>query len=172
MPGWTQDWIFNDNPPCYTLVKEQADMTTMRRLEVVSGAGVAVLGAAGLITAIVLPTAIQRGTALDARGHVLSVQTTQIGFFQHVGAPMGVAILSALGVLAICLAIVSLARGSQLSLATLLFLWCLAGLLTYAALAATIVLGPNFWPSAALGIVCAILATAQFLRQPGQRAIR
>ncbi len=147
-------------------------MTIMRRLEAVSGVGAAVLGVVGAITAIALPTAMQRGTALDARGNVLAVQTTQIGFLQHVGAPVGVAMLTALGVLALCLAIVSLARGSQLSLATLIFLWVLAGLLTYAALAATVVLGPNFWPSAALSIVCAVLATAQFLRQPGQRPAR
>ena len=147
-------------------------MTILRRLEAVSGVGVAILGAAGVVAAIALPTAMQRGTALDARGNDLSVQTTQIGFLQHVGAPMGIAILAALGVLVLCLATVSLARGGRLSLATLIFLWVLAGLLTYAALAATIVLGPNFWPSAALGIVCAVLATAQFFWQPGQRARR
>ena len=147
-------------------------MTILRRLEVVSGASVAVLGLAGVITALVLPTAMQRGTALDARGNVLSVQTTQIGFLQQVGAPTGIAILAALGVLALCLITVSLARGGQLSLATLLFLWGFACLLTYAALAATVALGPNFWPSAALGIVCAVLATAQFFWQPGQRARR
>ena len=147
-------------------------MTILRRLEAVSGVGVAILGAAGVVAAIALPTAMQRGTALDARGNVLSVQTTQIGFLQHVGAPMGIAILAALGVLVLCLATVSLARGSQPSLATLLFLWCLAGLLTYAALAASIVLGPNFWPSAALGIVCALLATLQFIRWPGEPSAR
>lgn len=147
-------------------------MTILRRLEVASGVGVAVLGTAGVIAAIALPTATQRGTALDARGRVLSVQATPIGFFQHVGVLTGVAMLAALGVLALCLATVSLARGSQLSLATLLFLWSLAGVLTYAALAATIVLGPNFWPSAALGIVCALLATVQFIRRPRERAIR
>ncbi|HEU4784355.1 MAG TPA: hypothetical protein VFS83_13520 [Ktedonobacterales bacterium] len=147
-------------------------MTILRRLEVVSGVGVAVLGAAGIVASLALPTAMQRGTALDARGNVLSVQTTQTGFFQHVGAPMGVAILAALAVLALCLATVSLARGSQLSLATLLFLWGFAGLLTYAALAVAVALGPNFWPSAALGVVCAILATAEFIQRPGRRAAR
>ena len=147
-------------------------MSIMRRLEVVSGAGVAVLGVAGVITALVLPTAMQRGTALDARGNVVSVQTTQIGFLQQVGTPLGIAVLIILGVLALCIATVSLARGGRLSLATLIFLWVLAGLLTYAALAATVALGPNFWPSAVLGVICAILATMQFLRKPGQRAVR
>ncbi len=147
-------------------------MSIMRRLEVVSGAGVAVLGAAGVIASLALPTAMQRGTALDARGNVLSVQTTQTGFLQQVGKPLGVAVLTMLGVFALGIATVSLARGGPLSLATLIFLWVLAGLLTYAALAATVALGPNFWPSAALGIVCAVLATAQFFWQPGQRARR
>jgi hypothetical protein len=147
-------------------------MTILRRLEAASGVGVAVLGVAGVIASFALPTAMQRGTALDARGSVLSVPTTQIGFFQHVGAPMGIAILATLGVLALCLATVSLARGSQLSLATLVFLWGLAGLLTYVALAATVVLGPNFWPSAVFGIICALLATVQFIRRPGERAVR
>ena len=147
-------------------------MLIMRRLEVVSGTGVAVLGVAGIVASLALPTAMQRGTALDARGNVLSVQTTQIGYLQQVGTPLGIAVLTMLGVLALCIAIVSLARGGRLTLATLIFLWVLAGLLTYAALAATIVLGPNFWPSAALGIVCAVLATAQFFWQPGQRARR
>jgi len=74
-----------------------------------------------------------------------------------------------LGVLALCIATVSLARGGRLSLATLIFLWVLAGLLTYAALAATVALGPNFWPSAAFGVICAVLATVQLIQQPGQR---
>jgi hypothetical protein len=50
-----------------------------------------------------------------------------------------------------------------------IFLWLLVGLLTYAALAATVALGPNFWPSAVFGIICAILATVQLIWQPGQR---
>lgn len=144
-------------------------MTFMRRLEVASGVGVAVLGAAGIVASLALPTAMQRGTALDARGNVLSVQTTQMGFLQQVGTPMGIAVLTILGVLALCIATVSLARGGHLSLATLIFLWVLAGLLTYAALAATIALGPNFWPSAAFGAICAVLATVQLIQQPGQR---
>jgi hypothetical protein len=151
------------------LVKEQADMSIMRRLEVVSGVGVAVLGAAGIVASLALPTAMQRGTALDARENVLSVQTTQMGFLQQVGTPLGIAVLTILGVLALCVATVSLARGGGLSLATLIFLWVLAGLLTYAALAATIALGPNFWPSAAFGVICAVLATVQLIRRPGQR---
>ena len=147
-------------------------MSLIRRLEVVSGAGVALLGVAGIIAAVTLPTAMQRGTALDARGNILSVQTTQVGYLQQVGTPLGIAILTMLGVLALCIATISLARGSHLSLAMLAFLWILAALLTYAALAASVALGPNFWPSAGLGIVCAILATAQFIRQPGRRAAR
>ena len=144
-------------------------MTFMRRLEVVSGAGVAILGAAGVITAIVLPSAMQRGTALDARGNVLSVQTTQIGFLQQVGTPLGIAVLTMLGVLALCIATIGLARGGRLSLAMVIFLWALVCLLTYAALAATVALGPNFWPSAVFGVTCAVLATVQLIRQPGQR---
>ena len=70
-------------------------MTIMRRLEVVSGAGIAVLGVAGIVVSLALPTAMQRGTALDARGNVLSVQTTQTGFLQQVGTPLGIAVLAA-----------------------------------------------------------------------------
>ena len=147
-------------------------MSWLRRIEVVSGAGVAILGVAGVIAAIALPTAAQHGTALDARGNILSVQTTHTGYLQQLGAPLGIAILTTLGVIALCIAIITLARGSHLSLATLAFLWLLSGLLTYFALAATIRLGPNFWPSAVLGVACAILATAQFIRRPGQRAVR
>ena len=147
-------------------------MSWLRRIEVVSGAGVAILGVAGVLAAIALPTAAQRGTALDARGNILSVQTTHTGYLQQLGAPLGIAILTTLGVIALCIAIISLARGNHLSLATLIFLWILAGLLTYAALAATIALGPNFWPSAALGIICAVLATAQFVRRPERRTAR
>ena len=147
-------------------------MRLVRRLEVVSGAGVAVLGMAGVIASLTLPNATQRGTALDARGSILTVQTTQMTFLQQVGTPLGTAVLTLFGVLALCIAIITLARGSHLSLATLAFLWLLSGLLTYFALAATIRLGPNFWPSAVLGIACAVLATAQFIRRPGQRAVR
>lgn len=48
------------------------------------------------------------------------------------------------------------------------------GLLACFAWAATIRLGPRlgpgFWPSAVLGIACAVLATAQFIRRPGRHA--
>jgi hypothetical protein len=162
------EFRLNETSECY-VKRMRIGMSIMRRLEVVSGAGVAVLGAAGIVASLALPTAMQRGTALDARGNVLSVQTTQMGFLQQVGMPLGIAVLTMLGVLALCIATVSLARGGRLSLATLLFLWALVGLLTYAALAATVALGPNFWPSAALGVICAVLATVQLIQQPGQR---
>ena len=146
-------------------------MAMVRRIEMVSGAGVAVLGVAGVIAAVALPAATLRGVALDARGSVLSVQTTQIGYLQRVGTPLGIAVLTVFGVLALCVAIISLARGNHLSLATLVVLWLLAALLAYAALAATVAMGPYFWPSAALGVVCAALATVQFVQRPGRRAV-
>ncbi|HET9978925.1 MAG TPA: hypothetical protein VFQ32_00665, partial [Ktedonobacterales bacterium] len=68
-------------------------MTLVRRLEVASGMGVTVLGVAGAIASLALPNATQRGTALDARGSILSVQTTQVGYLQQVGTPLGIAIL-------------------------------------------------------------------------------
>ncbi len=97
-------------------------MRLVRRLEVVSGAGVAVLCVAGVIASLALPTATQRGTALDARGSILTVQTMQITFLQQVGTPLGIAVLTMSGVLAPCIAVISLARGSHLALATLAFL--------------------------------------------------
>ncbi len=147
-------------------------MTLVRRLEVASGMGVAVLGVAGAIASLALPNATQRGTALDARGSILSVQTTQVGYLQQVGTPLGIAIPMLFSDLALCIAIISLARGSHLSLATLAFVWMLAGLLTYAALAATVALGPNFWPSAALSIVWTVLVTALYIGRPGRDARR
>jgi len=51
----------------------------------------------------------------------------QIGFLQQVGTSLVIAVLTMLGVLALCIATVSLARGGRLSLATLRVL---VGLLT------------------------------------------
>ncbi len=52
-------------------------MNMLRRLEVCSGAGAAILGVFGIIAAFALPTFAQRGSALDASGHVIAVQTEQ-----------------------------------------------------------------------------------------------
>lgn len=130
-----------------------------------SGICVAVLATAGVVTALILPSFTERGIAFDGKGHLLTAQTMYQGFLDHVGVPVGVAMLALLGVLALGIAIVSLARGSHLSRGTLIFTWIFAAMLGFAAYAVSIVLGPRFWPSAVLAIVCAVLITVQYLRR-------
>lgn len=139
-------------------------MVLLRRLEQMSAACVAVLCAAGIMSALTFPSFTERGTALDSKGRLLAVQTEYQSFLDYVGASVGVSLLATLLVLALGVTVVSLARGSHLSRGTLFLTWVFAAAFAYIAYAVSIVLGPRFWPRAILALVCAVLLTVQYVR--------